>query len=122
MCVFAGMSPASVTLASALQVRGEALSEEDIWSLLSLAAERLLEDLCDGKRVCLGQLSHRELNVKLPTQLTGVSSVLGDRLIRLSRHGTPLPHSHEAALGGLPCLLDPWNDTELEESLFALVR
>ncbi|ELR52892.1 FERM and PDZ domain-containing protein 2, partial [Bos mutus] len=47
MCVFAGMSPASVTLASVLQVRGEALSEEDIWSLLSLAAERLLEDLCD---------------------------------------------------------------------------
>uniref|UniRef100_A0A8C9CJI7 FERM and PDZ domain containing 2 n=1 Tax=Phocoena sinus TaxID=42100 RepID=A0A8C9CJI7_PHOSS len=44
-CVFAGMSPASVTLASALQVRGEALSEEEIWSLLSLAAERLLEDL-----------------------------------------------------------------------------
>ncbi|CAH7127626.1 Frmpd2 [Phodopus roborovskii] len=36
---------ASVTLASALQVRGEALSEEEIWSLLSLAAERLLEDL-----------------------------------------------------------------------------
>ncbi|XP_077602587.1 FERM and PDZ domain-containing protein 2-like [Crocuta crocuta] len=43
--VSAGMSPASVTLASALQVRGEALSEEEIWSLLSLAAERLLEDL-----------------------------------------------------------------------------
>ncbi|EFB17639.1 hypothetical protein PANDA_014393, partial [Ailuropoda melanoleuca] len=41
----AGMSPASVTLASALQVRGEALSEEEIWSLLSLGAERLLEDL-----------------------------------------------------------------------------
>uniref|UniRef100_A0A673SR47 FERM and PDZ domain containing 2 n=1 Tax=Suricata suricatta TaxID=37032 RepID=A0A673SR47_SURSU len=40
-----GMSPTSVTLASALQVRGEALSEEEIWSLLSLAAERLLEDL-----------------------------------------------------------------------------
>ncbi|XP_052046278.1 FERM and PDZ domain-containing protein 2-like [Apodemus sylvaticus] len=40
-----GMSVASVTLASALQVRGEALSEEEIWSLLSLAAERLLEDL-----------------------------------------------------------------------------
>uniref|UniRef100_A0A8C8W0P5 FERM and PDZ domain containing 2 n=1 Tax=Peromyscus maniculatus bairdii TaxID=230844 RepID=A0A8C8W0P5_PERMB len=38
-------SAASVTLASALQVRGEALSEEEIWSLLSLAAERLLEDL-----------------------------------------------------------------------------
>lgn len=45
------MSVASVTLASALQVRGEALSEEEIWSLLSLAAERLLEDLCNGKRV-----------------------------------------------------------------------
>nr|XP_033697761.1 FERM and PDZ domain-containing protein 2 [Tursiops truncatus] len=44
----AGMSPASVTLASALQVRGEALSEEEIWSLLSLAAERLLEDLRGG--------------------------------------------------------------------------
>ncbi|XP_014423205.2 FERM and PDZ domain-containing protein 2 [Camelus ferus] len=42
-----GMSPASVTLASVLQVRGEALSEEEIWSLLSLAAERLLEDLRD---------------------------------------------------------------------------
>ncbi|XP_078290629.1 FERM and PDZ domain-containing protein 2 isoform X3 [Panthera onca] len=39
------MSPASVTLASALQVRGEALSEEEIWSLLYLAAERLLEDI-----------------------------------------------------------------------------
>ena len=45
------MSPTSVTLASALQVRGEALSEEEIWALLSLAAERLLEDLRDGKRV-----------------------------------------------------------------------
>ena len=54
MCVFAGMSSASVTLASALQVRGEALSEEEIWSLLSLAAERLLEDLCDGKSVGSG--------------------------------------------------------------------
>ncbi|XP_062943414.1 FERM and PDZ domain-containing protein 2 isoform X1 [Cynocephalus volans] len=42
-----GMSPASVTLASALQVRDEALSEEEIWSLLSLAAEQLLEDLCN---------------------------------------------------------------------------
>nr|XP_023419256.1 FERM and PDZ domain-containing protein 2 isoform X2 [Cavia porcellus] len=41
----AGSSQASVTLASALQVRGEALSEEEIWSLLSLAGERLLEDL-----------------------------------------------------------------------------
>lgn len=40
-----------MTLASALQVRGEALSEEEIWSLLSLAAERLLEDLRNGKRV-----------------------------------------------------------------------
>ncbi|XP_049996706.1 FERM and PDZ domain-containing protein 2 isoform X6 [Alexandromys fortis] len=40
-----GMNAASVTLASALQVRGEALSEEEIWSLLSMAAERLLEDL-----------------------------------------------------------------------------
>lgn len=50
-CVFTGMSVASVTLASALQVRGEALSEEEIWSLLSLAAERLLEDLRNGKRV-----------------------------------------------------------------------
>ena len=85
MCVFAGMSPASVTLASALQVRGEALSEEEIWSLLSLAAERLLEDLRDGKRVCLGQLSHRELNVKLPKQLIDLSSVRG---VRLSRQGT----------------------------------
>uniref|UniRef100_A0A2K6UXU7 FERM and PDZ domain containing 2 n=1 Tax=Saimiri boliviensis boliviensis TaxID=39432 RepID=A0A2K6UXU7_SAIBB len=42
---FVGMSLSSVTLASALQVRGEALSEEEIWSLLSLAAEQLLEDL-----------------------------------------------------------------------------
>lgn len=40
-----------MTLASALQVRGEALSEEEIWSLLSLAAERLLEDLRNGKTV-----------------------------------------------------------------------
>ncbi|XP_026918309.2 LOW QUALITY PROTEIN: FERM and PDZ domain-containing protein 2 [Acinonyx jubatus] len=39
------MSRASVTLASTLQVRGEALSEEEIWSLLYLAAERLLEDI-----------------------------------------------------------------------------
>lgn len=53
MCVFAGMSLASVTLASVLQVRGEALSEEELWSLLSLAAERLLEDLHNGKS--LGQ-------------------------------------------------------------------
>ncbi|KAK7808273.1 hypothetical protein U0070_013955 [Myodes glareolus] len=43
--VSTGMSAASVTLASALQVRGEALSEEEIWSLLSTAAEQLLEDL-----------------------------------------------------------------------------
>ncbi|XP_004681102.1 PREDICTED: FERM and PDZ domain-containing protein 2 [Condylura cristata] len=42
-----GTSLASVTLSSALQVRGKALSEEEIWSLLSLAAERLLEDLRD---------------------------------------------------------------------------
>ncbi|XP_006917008.1 FERM and PDZ domain-containing protein 2 [Pteropus alecto] len=42
------MNPASVTLASALQVKGEALSEEEIWSLLSLAAEHLLEDLRKG--------------------------------------------------------------------------
>ncbi|XP_007936874.2 FERM and PDZ domain-containing protein 2 [Orycteropus afer afer] len=42
-----GMSPASVTLASALQIRGEALSEEELWSLLFLAAEQLLEDLQD---------------------------------------------------------------------------
>lgn len=47
--VSTGMSAASVTLASALQVRGEALSEEEIWSLLSMAAERLLEDLRNGK-------------------------------------------------------------------------
>ncbi|XP_058527397.1 FERM and PDZ domain-containing protein 2 [Ochotona princeps] len=40
------MNLASVTLASVLQVRGEALSEDDIWSLLSLGAEQLLEDLC----------------------------------------------------------------------------
>ncbi|CAK7300365.1 FERM and PDZ domain-containing protein 2 [Vulpes lagopus] len=39
------MSLASVILASALQVRGESLLEEEIWSLLSLAVERLLEDL-----------------------------------------------------------------------------
>lgn len=45
------MSSASVTLASALQVRGEALSEEEIWSVLSLAVERLLEDLREGKNV-----------------------------------------------------------------------
>lgn len=51
-CVLAGSSQASVTLASALQVRGEALSEEEIWSLLSLAGERLLEDLRHGKRAC----------------------------------------------------------------------
>lgn len=118
MCVFAGMSPASVTLASALQVRGEALSEEEIWSLLSLAAKQLLEDLRDGKRVCLGQLSHRELNVKLPKQLIDLSSVPG---VRLSRQGTSPPHPRGAALGGQLCLLDPWHATELEESLLALV-
>lgn len=50
-----GMSLSSVTLASALQVRGEALSEEEIWSLLFLAAEQLLEDIRNGKRVCLGR-------------------------------------------------------------------
>ncbi|KAF5921961.1 hypothetical protein HPG69_015411 [Diceros bicornis minor] len=67
------MSPASVTLASALQVRGEALSEEEVWSLLSLAAERLLEDLRDDSSdyvVCpwsallsaAGSLSFRDHN------------------------------------------------------------
>lgn len=90
MCVFAGMSSASVTLASALQVRGEALSEEEIWSLLSLAAERLLEDLCDGKSVCLGQLSHRELNVKPPKQLTDVS-VISPRCQTEQARDTPTP-------------------------------
>lgn len=69
--VIAGMSPASVTLASALQVRGEALSEEEIWSLLSLAAERLLEDLQEGKRECLGQVNHSELRAKLPKHISG---------------------------------------------------
>ncbi|XP_069317076.1 FERM and PDZ domain-containing protein 2-like [Eulemur rufifrons] len=39
------MSPASVTLASTLQVRGKALSEEETWSLLLLAAEQIVEDL-----------------------------------------------------------------------------
>ncbi|XP_012506712.1 PREDICTED: FERM and PDZ domain-containing protein 2 [Propithecus coquereli] len=39
------MSPGSVTLASTLQVRGEALSEEEVWSLLLLAAEQIVEDL-----------------------------------------------------------------------------
>ncbi|KAI5141134.1 Ferm And Pdz Domain-Containing Protein 2 [Manis pentadactyla] len=42
------VSPATVTLASALQVRGEALTEEEIWSLLFLAVEQLLEDICDA--------------------------------------------------------------------------
>lgn len=65
------MSLASVVLASALQVRGEALLEEEIWSLLSLAVERLLEDLREGTRVCLGQLNHRELSAKLPRHATG---------------------------------------------------
>lgn len=63
------MNPASVTLASALQVRGEALSEEEIWSLLSLAAEQLLEDLRKGKRMCLGLLSCGGLNVELHKQI-----------------------------------------------------
>lgn len=69
--VIAGMSPASVTLASALQVRGEALSEEEIWSLLSLAAERLLEDLRKGKREGLRQVNHSELSAKLPKHISG---------------------------------------------------
>ncbi|KAM5322294.1 LOW QUALITY PROTEIN: FERM and PDZ domain-containing protein 2 [Glossophaga mutica] len=42
------MSPASVTVASALKARGEALSEEKIWSLLSLGAKQLLEHVCEG--------------------------------------------------------------------------
>lgn len=58
---------------TALQVRGEALTEEEIWSLLSLAVEQLLEDICDGKRGCLGQLNHGELNVKLLKDISGCS-------------------------------------------------
>uniref|UniRef100_G3WYG2 FERM and PDZ domain containing 2 n=1 Tax=Sarcophilus harrisii TaxID=9305 RepID=G3WYG2_SARHA len=42
------MSQSSVTLASTLQVKGNALSEEEIWSLLFLATERILEDLNKG--------------------------------------------------------------------------
>lgn len=60
-----------MTLASALQVRGEALSEEEIWSLLSLAAERLLEDLRKGKREGLRQVNHSELSAKLPKHISG---------------------------------------------------
>lgn len=60
-----------MTLASALQVRGEALSEEEIWSLLSLGAERLLEDLREGKRECLAPLNPRELSAKLPNHISG---------------------------------------------------
>ncbi|KAM9618026.1 LOW QUALITY PROTEIN: FERM and PDZ domain-containing protein 2 [Trichechus inunguis] len=43
----ADTDPGLVTLASTLQVRGEALSGEELWSLLFLAAERILEDLHD---------------------------------------------------------------------------
>lgn len=57
-CALAGMRPGSVTAASALRARGKAPSEGKIWSLLSLAAEWLLEHLCEGKTVCLGHLSH----------------------------------------------------------------
>nr|XP_020852674.1 FERM and PDZ domain-containing protein 2 isoform X2 [Phascolarctos cinereus] len=42
------MSQSSVTLASTLQVKGEALSEEEMWSLLFLATEQILEDLNKG--------------------------------------------------------------------------
>ncbi|KAM9197864.1 LOW QUALITY PROTEIN: FERM and PDZ domain-containing protein 2 [Dugong dugon] len=41
-----GISPV-VTLASTLQVRGEALSVEELWSFLFLAAEQIREDLHD---------------------------------------------------------------------------
>lgn len=89
--VFAGMSPASVTLASALQVRGEALSEEEIWSLLSLGAERLLEDLREGKRQCLAPLNPRELSAKLPDHISGCcfSDVSSARSIRSGGQMTP---------------------------------
>ncbi|KAI5937496.1 FERM and PDZ domain-containing protein 2 [Manis javanica] len=40
---------------TALQVRGEALTEEEIWSLLSLAVEQLLEDICDGRKESCGR-------------------------------------------------------------------
>ncbi|XP_068923170.1 FERM and PDZ domain-containing protein 2 [Petaurus breviceps papuanus] len=42
------MSQSSVTLASTLQVKGEALSEEEMWSLLFLATEQILKDLNKG--------------------------------------------------------------------------
>ncbi|XP_072483800.1 FERM and PDZ domain-containing protein 2 isoform X3 [Notamacropus eugenii] len=42
------MSQSSVTLASILQVKGEPLSEEEMWSLLFLATEQILEDLNKG--------------------------------------------------------------------------
>ncbi|XP_074089190.1 FERM and PDZ domain-containing protein 2-like isoform X1 [Macrotis lagotis] len=38
----------SVTLASTLQVKGEALSEEELWSLLFLSTEQILEDINKG--------------------------------------------------------------------------
>ncbi|XP_044516161.1 FERM and PDZ domain-containing protein 2 [Gracilinanus agilis] len=42
------MNQSLVTLASTLQVKGEALSQEEMWSLLFLASEQILEDLNKG--------------------------------------------------------------------------
>lgn len=104
------MSPASVTLASALQVRGEALSEEEIWSLLSLAAERLLEDLREGKGV-FGPVESQGVEHEASQAISGCcfSGLLSVLSIRSSSQMTP---TYGAALRLRPVSPDPWHTEE----------
>lgn len=113
--VSAGMSPASVTLASALQVRGEALSEEEIWSLLYLAAERLLEDIREGKRV-FGPYELQGVECKASQAISDCcfSDLLSVQSIRSSSQMTP---AYGVALGRQACLSDPWHAAELKKGL-----
>lgn len=43
------MSSSCVTLAEVLQLKGNPLEEEEIWALLHLATENLLQDLPKGE-------------------------------------------------------------------------
>lgn len=47
----------SVTLAEALQAKGSPLEEEEVWALLLLGTECLLEDLHKGEHI-MGAIKH----------------------------------------------------------------
>ncbi|KFQ50910.1 FERM and PDZ domain-containing protein 2, partial [Nestor notabilis] len=51
--IAAGMSSSCVTLAEVLWAKGSPLEEEEIWALLYLATEQLLEDLYKDPAICV---------------------------------------------------------------------